>query len=67
MGDPGEVHPVAAPALVAWASRDVSRSGIMGDATVATAEKGERWIERGSAELAEAILEVCRIGQAQAS
>jgi creatinine amidohydrolase len=64
LDDPGEVRPVAAPALVAWASRDVSLSGIMGDAAAATAEKGERWIERGSADLAEAIMEVCRIGKA---
>jgi creatinine amidohydrolase len=67
LDDPGAVRPVAAPALVAWASRDVSLSGIMGDAKSATAEKGERWIERGSADLAEAILEVCRIGKAEAS
>jgi creatinine amidohydrolase len=64
--DPGEVRPVAAPALVAWASRDVSLSGIMGDAAAATAGKGERWIERGSADLAEAILEVCRIARGEA-
>jgi hypothetical protein len=48
LDDPGEVRPVAAPALVAWASRDVSLSGIMGDATAATAEKGERWLEHGA-------------------
>jgi creatinine amidohydrolase len=64
--DPGEVRPVAAAALMAWASRDVSISGIMGDAASATAEKGERWIERGSADLANAIQEVCRIGRTQA-
>jgi creatinine amidohydrolase len=66
IGDPGEVRPVGAPALVAWASRDVSLSGIMGDATAASAQKGERWIERGSADLADAILEVCRAGRAGA-
>ena len=51
------------PALVAWASRDVSKSGIMGDATAATAEKGERWLEQGAASLAAAIAEVCRLGR----
>ncbi|HXQ80916.1 MAG TPA: creatininase family protein [Opitutaceae bacterium] len=61
--DPGEVRPVAAPALVAWASRDVSKSGVMGDATAATAEKGERWLEQGAASLAAAIGEVCRLGR----
>ena len=62
--DPGEVRPVAAPALVAGASRDVSKSGVMGDATAATAEKGERWLEEGAAAYAAAIAEVCRIGRA---
>ncbi len=64
--DPGEVRPVGAPALVAWASRDVSKSGIMGDATAASAEKGERWLLQGAASLAEAIAEVCRIGRESA-
>jgi creatinine amidohydrolase len=64
LDDPGEVRPVAAPAMVAWASRDVSKSGVMGDATAATAEKGERWLEAASADFAQAILEICRLGQA---
>jgi creatinine amidohydrolase len=63
IGDPGEVRPVAAPALVAWASRDVSKSGVMGDATAGTAEKGERWLELGAAAYAEAIAEMCRAGR----
>jgi len=63
IGDPGEVRPVAAPALVAWASKDVSKSGVMGDATAATAQKGERWLEMGATAYAEAIAEVCRAGR----
>ncbi len=63
IGDPGEVRPVAAPALVAWASKDVSKSGIMGDATAATVAKGELWLERGADGYAAAIAEVCRIGR----
>jgi len=66
IGDPGEVRPVAAPALVAWISRDVSASGIMGDAAAATAQKGERWLEEGAAGYAAAIAEVCRLGRASA-
>jgi creatinine amidohydrolase len=61
--DPGDVRPVAAPALVAWASRDISKSGIMGDAAAANAEKGERWLGIGATAYAEAIAEVCRIGR----
>ena len=46
LGDPGELRPESAPATFAWASQDVSVSGVMGDATAATAEKGERWISQ---------------------
>lgn len=46
LGDPGELRPETAPATFAWASQDVSVSGVMGDATAATAEKGERWISQ---------------------
>jgi creatinine amidohydrolase len=62
--DPGEVRPVAAPALVAWASKDVSKSGIMGDATAATVAKGEKWLERGADGYAAAIAAVCLAGRA---
>jgi creatinine amidohydrolase len=63
ISDPGEVRPVMAPALVAWASKDVSKSGIMGDAPAATVEKGERWLKLGAAGYAAAIAEVCRISK----
>jgi creatinine amidohydrolase len=58
--DPGEVRPVNAPALVAWMSKDVSKSGIMGDAPSATVEKGEKWLELGATGYAEAIADACR-------
>jgi creatinine amidohydrolase len=64
LDDPGEVRPVGAPALVAWVSKDVSKSGIMGDATAGTVAKGELWLERGADGYAAAIAEVCRIGRA---
>jgi creatinine amidohydrolase len=63
IADPGEVRPVMAPALVAWTSKDVSKSGIMGDAPAATVEKGERWLELGASGYAAAIAEVCRISR----
>jgi len=63
--DPGEVRPVSSPALQAWASRDVSGTGIMGDAAAATAEKGERWLELGASAYALAIAEACRTGREQ--
>lgn len=43
VGDPGELRPEFAPATFAWASQDISRSGVMGDAPAATAAKGVRW------------------------
>jgi creatinine amidohydrolase len=67
IGDPGEVRPVAAPALEAWASKDVSKSGIMGDAAAASAAKGEIWLERGADGYAAAVAEVCRIGRLPAT
>jgi creatinine amidohydrolase len=63
LGEPGDVRPVAAPALVAWASLDVSKSGVMGDAAAATAAKGKRWIEDGAAGYAQAIADLCREGR----
>ncbi len=53
--DPGQLRPEAAPARYAWITRDVSASGIMGDATVATREKGERWLAHGAERIAAAI------------
>jgi creatinine amidohydrolase len=66
VGDPGEVRPVAAPALEAWASKDVSRSGVMGDAAAATALKGRGWLELGAAGYADAIAELCRVARSAA-
>ncbi len=43
LDDPGELRPEFAPATFAWATQDLSPSGIMGDAPAATAEQGERW------------------------
>jgi creatinine amidohydrolase len=59
LSDPGEVRPVMAPALQSWVSKDVSTSGIMGNAPAATQEKGERWLELGADGYAAAIAAVC--------
>jgi creatinine amidohydrolase len=64
ISDPGEVRPVMAPALVAWTSRDVSRTGTMGDAPSASLEKGERWLDQGATAYAAAIAQICREGKA---
>jgi creatinine amidohydrolase len=66
LDDPGEVRPVAAAALQAWISKDLSKSGTMGDAPAGTAEKGRRWLEQGGAAYAAAIAEACRVGREHA-
>ncbi len=58
--DPGQVRPELAPATFGWLTRDLSSSGIMGDATAATRAKGERWIELRASALARAIAGLCR-------
>ncbi len=53
--DPGLLRPEAAPAVFAWKTSDVSKSGVMGDATLATPEKGRRWLDEASTALAQKI------------
>jgi creatinine amidohydrolase len=67
LNDPGELRPIVAPATVAWATRDLSTSGIMGDAPAATAEKGRRWLEAGATHLAETIAALGRAAQLESS
>jgi len=43
---------------VAWMTRDVSKSGVIGDARAATAAKGKLWLEGASAALAGRIEEL---------
>ena len=43
--DPGELRPEDAPAIFSWVSSDLSESGVMGDATAATEEKGKLWMD----------------------
>jgi creatinine amidohydrolase len=63
LGDPGELRPERSAATYAWATRDLSASGIIGDATAATAENGARWLEATATAYAEAIAELGRAGR----
>jgi creatinine amidohydrolase len=56
--DPGELRPESAPATYSWVTKDVSKSGVLGDATVATKEKGQLWLNAQSAALARRIEEL---------
>jgi creatinine amidohydrolase len=44
--DSGQLRPENAPATYSWASQDISPHGVMGDATVATAEQGAAWLDQ---------------------
>lgn len=59
---PGILRPEGAPAVFAWKTSDLSQSGVLGDATLATAEKGARWLDEASTALVrkiESLLGVC--------
>ncbi|MFT3870640.1 MAG: creatininase family protein [Nibricoccus sp.] len=58
LSDPGEVRPEDAPAIISWATEDISHSGVMGDATAASHEKGHRWMDAHCAALASRIEEL---------
>jgi creatinine amidohydrolase len=51
----GALRPCGGEAVFAWKTADISKSGVMGDATRATAEKGTRWLAEASVALARKI------------
>mgnify|MGYP006266985549 CR=1 FL=1 len=53
--DPGKLRPESAPAIYAWVTADLSESGIMGDATAGSAEKGRRFFESGAEGLVQSM------------
>ena len=55
-GEPGQLRPGRAPATFAWVTRDFSPSGVIGDPSPATAEKGTRWLSTAAESLAARIL-----------
>ena len=57
--DPGELQPEDAPATFAWKTKDLSKSGVIGDATAASAEKGREWVAQYAESLARQIEKVC--------
>jgi creatinine amidohydrolase len=58
LDDPGELRPENAPAIFSWITSDISKSGVMGDATRATRENGLRWLDQASTALARRITEL---------
>jgi creatinine amidohydrolase len=56
LDDPGELRPEDAPATFSWISADLSRTGVMGDATKANAQDGAAWFTAAAAALASQIV-----------
>jgi creatinine amidohydrolase len=52
---PELLKPEFSGANFAWLTRDIAESGVMGDPSPATAEKGERWMNAAAAKVAEAL------------
>jgi creatinine amidohydrolase/Fe(II)-dependent formamide hydrolase-like protein len=58
LDDPKLLQSEFAPATYAWKTLDISLSGTVGDATIATAEKGRLWVERAAEALARRLNEL---------
>lgn len=56
LDDPGELRPENAPATFSWISADISKSGVMGDATKATAADGRAWFATAARALADQMV-----------
>lgn len=54
--EPGELRPENAPATFSWISADISKSGVMGDATAARVDEGQTWFQSGARSLAERMI-----------
>ncbi|MBC2607927.1 creatininase family protein [Pelagicoccus albus] len=57
--DPAELRAECAPATYSWVTADISDSGVIGDASLATIEDGREWLDKGAAALAESIVTLC--------
>jgi creatinine amidohydrolase len=56
IANPKPLLPENAAATFAWLTRDIAKSGVMGDPRPATAENGQRWVEAAATRIA-AMLE----------
>jgi creatinine amidohydrolase len=56
MGKPELLKPEGSAANFAWLTRDIAPSGVLGDPSAATAEKGEQWSNEAAARIAEILV-----------
>lgn len=54
--EPQLLKPEGSAANFAWLTKDIAPSGVLGDPTAATAEKGERWSHLAAARIAEILV-----------
>ena len=54
--DPDLLKPEGSSANFAWLTKDIAPSGVLGDPTGATAEKGARWVAEAAERVANALL-----------
>jgi len=54
--DPDLLKPEGSSANFAWLTKDIAPSGVLGDPSAATAEKGARWVSEAAARVAAALL-----------
>ena len=52
---PELLRPENTPAIFSWLTADIAPSGVLGDPRPATPEKGERWIEEASTQIAKLL------------
>jgi creatinine amidohydrolase len=50
--------PFMGPLTFAWLTPDITKNGVLGDATVATAEKGERFLSEAASQVAELLSDI---------
>ena len=55
LANPELLLPENGPATFAWLTRDIAPSGVLGDPTPATAEKGAAWLDAAAAKIAAAL------------
>jgi creatinine amidohydrolase len=53
---PELLKPEGSSANFAWLTRDIAPSGVLGDPSAATAEKGARWVDEAAARIAEILV-----------
>ena len=56
LGEADILKPEGSAANFAWVTKDIAPSGVLGDPTLATAEKGRRWADLAAARIEEALI-----------